>query len=101
MCEIDLRVGWALRFVSSHPGPPPFVGKYLEIDPPHRLVFEAMGAIGTVSIHQEGAGSRVDLEIRAPDAEALKSMPAIGVAAGTAQTLDNLLAYAALDSNTQ
>lgn len=98
-CEIDLRVGGVLRFVSARPGTPPFVGKYLEIDPPNRLVFEAMGATGTVSIHQEAAGSRVDVEIRAPSAEALKAILAIGVAAGTAQTLDNLQAYAALESN--
>lgn len=98
-CEIDLRVGGALRFVSSHPGAPPFVGKYLEIDPPSRLVFEALGAIGTVSIQEAGAGSRIEVEIRAPNAEALKAMLAIGVAAGTAQTLDNLQAYAATDSD--
>jgi uncharacterized protein YndB with AHSA1/START domain len=100
-CEIDLRVGGALRFVSPNPGAPHFVGKYLEIDPPTRLVFEAMGAIGTVSIHESGAGSRIDVEIRAPNAEALKAMLAVGVAAGTAQTLDNLQAYAATDSNIQ
>jgi uncharacterized protein YndB with AHSA1/START domain len=100
-CEIDLRVGGALRFVSSHPGAPLFVGKYLEIEPPSRLVFEAMGAIGTVSIHESDAGSRIDVEIRAPNAEALKAMLAVGVAAGTAQTLDNLQAYAAAESNIQ
>jgi uncharacterized protein YndB with AHSA1/START domain len=100
-CEIDLRIGGALRFVNSHPGAPPFVGKYLEIDPPSRLVFEAMGAIGTVSIHESGAGSRIDVEIRAPNAEALKAMLAVGVAAGTAQTLDNLQAYAGTDAQIQ
>jgi uncharacterized protein YndB with AHSA1/START domain len=100
-CEIDLRIGGALRFVSSHPGAPPFVGKYLEIDPPNRLVFEAMGAAGTVSIHESGSGSRIDVEIRAPNAEALKAMLAVGVAAGTAQTLDNLQTYAATESNIQ
>jgi uncharacterized protein YndB with AHSA1/START domain len=96
-CEIDPSVGGSLRFVSSRSGTPPFVGKYLEIDPPHRLVFEAMGAIGTVSIQESGSGSRIDVEIRAPNAEALKAMLAVGVAAGTAQTLDNLQAHAAKD----
>ena len=47
------------------------------------------------SIHQTGSGSRVEVEIRAPDADALKAMLAVGVAVGTAQTLDNLQAYAA------
>ena len=98
-CEIDLRVGGQLHFVSPRPGMPPFIGRYLEIDPPNLLVFEAMGATGTVSIQEAGTGSRVDVEIRAPNAEALKVMLAIGVADGTAQTLDNLRGYAAVQSN--
>lgn len=32
---------------------------------PHRLVFEAMGATGTVSIQASGGGSRVDVELTA------------------------------------
>ena len=98
-CEIDLRVGGELRFVSPRPGMPPFIGRYLEIDPPNLLVFEAMGATGTVSIQEADTGSCVDVEIRAPNAEALKAMLAVGVADGTAQTLDNLRAYAAAESN--
>lgn len=98
-CEIDLHVGGMLHFESHRPGVPPFVGTYLEIDPPNRLVFEAMGATGTVSIHRMGTGSRVDVEIRAPSAEALKAMLAHGVADGTSQTLDNLRAYAEAESN--
>jgi len=35
------------------------------------------------------------VEVRAPDAEALKATLAVGVGAGTAQTLDNLPAHAA------
>lgn len=93
-CEIDLRVGGTLYFVSARPGVPPFVGRYLQIDSPNHLVFEAMGATGTVSIHSTSTGSRVDVEIRAPNADALKAMLAVGVAVGTAQTLDNLRAYA-------
>jgi uncharacterized protein YndB with AHSA1/START domain len=100
-CKIDLRVGGRLHFVSPRPGVPPFTGKYLEIDPPNRLVFEAMGATGTVSIHETPTGSRIDVEIRAPSAEARKAMLAVGVAVGTAQTLDNLQAYAAVESNIQ
>jgi uncharacterized protein YndB with AHSA1/START domain len=100
-CEIDLRVGGTLHFVSPRPEAPPFVGRYLQIDPPNRLVFEALGATGTVSIVRTGTGSRVDVEIRAPNAEALKAMLAVGVAVGTAQTLDNLRAYAKMESNVE
>jgi uncharacterized protein YndB with AHSA1/START domain len=96
-CSIDLRVGGQLRFVNAgREGPPPFVGRYLEITPPTRLVFEAMGATGTVSIKPSGKGSEIEVEIRAPNAEALKALVHVGVAAGTAKTLDNLSAYAGL-----
>ena len=83
-----------MRFVAAGHEGPPFLGRYLEIDPPRRLVFEAMGATGTVSIKPSGDGSDIEVEIRAPNAEALKALINLGVAAGTAQTLDNLLAYA-------
>jgi hypothetical protein len=55
-----------------------------------------MGATGTVSIKPSGDGSDVEVEIRAPNAEALQMLVNVGVAAGTAQTLDNLRAYAAI-----
>lgn len=93
-CAVDLRVGGAMLFVGRRKDQPPFSGRYLEIAPPHRLVFEAMGATGTVSIQPAGSGSRVDVEIRAPSVEALQAMLHIGVAIGTAQTLDQLQAYA-------
>jgi uncharacterized protein YndB with AHSA1/START domain len=95
-CAIDLRVGGQLRFVAAGQGGPAFVGRYLEIDPPKRLVFEAMGAVGTVSIKPSDKGSEVEVEIRAPNAEALKALVALGVAGGTTRTLDNLAAYAGL-----
>jgi uncharacterized protein YndB with AHSA1/START domain len=95
-CSIDLRVGGQLRFVTAGEEGPPFLGRYLEIVPPTRLVFEAMGATGTVSIKPSGNGSEIEVEIRAPNAEALKALVNVGVATGTAQTLDNLRAYAGL-----
>ena len=40
VCEIDLRVGGAWRFVNRHPqGEAAFHGEYLEIVPPSRLAF--------------------------------------------------------------
>ena len=40
VCDIDLRVGGAWRFVNRHPhGEAAFHGEYLEIAPPSRLVF--------------------------------------------------------------
>ena len=85
-----------MRFVTAgQRAPPPFVGRYLEITPPTRLVFEAMGATGTVSIKPSGKGSEIEVN-GAPNAEALKALVNVGVAAGTAKTLDNLCAYAVL-----
>ena len=40
VCEIDLRVGGGYRYVSRGPGGDEMTqtGRYLELDPPHRLV---------------------------------------------------------------
>src|SRR5947208_2756857 len=48
VCEIDLRTGGEFKFQGDSGEGHPFTGKYLEITPPERLVFEALGAIGTV-----------------------------------------------------
>lgn len=54
VCEIDLRVGGAWRWVVAKPDGMEiaFSGKFLEIDPPRRLqrteVFEAMPGAGSV-----------------------------------------------------
>src|SRR6187402_513988 len=40
ICEIDLRVGGAWKFVNRHPkGDAVFYGEYREITPPSRIVF--------------------------------------------------------------
>jgi uncharacterized protein YndB with AHSA1/START domain len=93
-CLIDLRVGGEMRFVGARKEFPPFTGRYLQIAPPRLIVFEAMGATGTVTIQAQGKGSRIVVEIRAPSAEALQAMLNVGVAVGTAQTLNNLAAFA-------
>jgi uncharacterized protein YndB with AHSA1/START domain len=92
-CAIDLRPGGAFRFVVRHSGPPPFAGVYREIAPPHRLVFEAMGAIGRVDLDETGGGTFLTVTIACGSAEQLEQFLKMGVDAGTAQTLDNLVAY--------
>jgi uncharacterized protein YndB with AHSA1/START domain len=93
VCEIDLRLGGTFRFVS--PGHPdmPFTGVYLEIAPPHRLVFEALNSTGRVQFASTGDKTRMTLEIVCRSAEQLEEFLQMGVAAGTSQTLDNLVAY--------
>lgn len=92
-CTIDLRLGGTFRFVNqSHHGPP-FVGAYREIDRPHRLVFEAMGALGTVLLVEQNGGSHMTVTIQCGSDEHFNMFVKLGVADGTARTLDNLVEH--------
>ncbi|MDB5438905.1 MAG: Activator of Hsp90 ATPase 1 family protein [Caulobacteraceae bacterium] len=94
-CDIDLRVGGEFAFTScTHPDMT-FTGTYREIAPPGRLVFVAMGAEGRVTLAPSGAGTMMTVEIICSSAEHLEQFVQMGVAAGTSQTLDNLVAFAA------
>ena len=92
-CDIDFRVGGGFSFVpKAHPDMP-FSGVYREIDAPARLVFEAFGAIGTVQIQPAGGKTRLMVTIVCSSAEHLEQYIKMGVDVGTAQTLDNLVAF--------
>jgi len=92
-CDIDLRPGGAFAFVSkSHPEAP-FSGTYREVAPPRRLHFEALGSLGRVELEALGAGTRMTVEIQCASPEHLEEFLKRGVDVGTAQTLDNLVAY--------
>jgi len=93
-CEIDLRPGGAFKFV--HQGPPevpPFAGIYRKIAPPGELVFEAMGAIGTVILKEVDGKTLLTLSIGCASAAHLDQFLQMGVDAGTSQTLDNLVVF--------
>lgn len=93
LCEIDLRVGGAFKFVTmSHPDMP-FAGLYHEIIRPERLVFGAMGATGRVILKDVSGKTKMTVEITCNSAEHLEKFLQMGVAAGTSKTLDNLVAY--------
>jgi len=93
VCEVDLRPGGAFRFVArSHPERP-FTGIYREIDPPGRLVFEALNSTGRVLFASSGGKTRMTVEISCRTGEQLEQFLEMGVDAGTSQTLDNLVAY--------
>lgn len=96
LCEIDLRPGGRFTFVNKSHSEHPFSGVYLEITPPHRLVFEAMGSRGTVSIEESRGQTRLQVEIACASAEHLDQFLQMGVADGTQQTLDNLVAHIGL-----
>lgn len=91
-CTIDLRPGGGFRFVNDGHSPP-FAGTYQIIDRPHRLVFDAMGAVGTVALEQDGATTLMTVSIRCASAEHLAMYLQLGVDTGTARTLDNLVAH--------
>jgi uncharacterized protein YndB with AHSA1/START domain len=93
VCEVDLRVGGALTL--APPGQAhAFTGVYTRIDPPHGLEFDALGAHGTVSFRPQGADTERVVEIRCASAEHLAQFVQMGVAEGTAATMDNLVARA-------
>jgi len=94
-CEIDLRVGGTFTFVSPGHSEMPFTGVYREIDPPTRIVFEAMGATGRVVLTPAAGGTRMVVDIVCQSREHLERFMQVGVHEGTARTLDNLATYAA------
>jgi uncharacterized protein YndB with AHSA1/START domain len=92
-CAIDLRPGGAFRFVTQPPDSHQFVGVYREIAPPDYLVFEAMGAIGRVIFQGTGGATHLTVRIECSSAAQLEQYLKMGIDAGTAKTLDNLVAY--------
>jgi uncharacterized protein YndB with AHSA1/START domain len=91
-CSIDLRRGGSFRFETSGHAPP-FAGTYLVIEPPQRLEFEAMGAIGTVLLERVRAGTHMRVTIRSPSREHFETFLRLGVADGTSVTLDRLVEH--------
>lgn len=92
-CAVDLRVGGAFAFTMASQHAPPFAGVYRVIERPARLVFDALGAEGTVSLTDDGGGTRMVVLIRCASADHLAQFIARGVQAGTEKTLDNLVAH--------
>ncbi|MEO7367730.1 MAG: SRPBCC domain-containing protein [Gemmatimonadaceae bacterium] len=92
-CEIDLRVGGSFAFATRSHSEMPFAGVYQEIMSPEGLVFESMGATGRVILEESVRGTRMVVEIVCRSEEALEQFTKMGVADGTARTLDNLVSY--------
>lgn len=90
-CTIDLRVGGSFAFVNAGHGPP-FAGSYRSIERPSKLVFEAMGAVGTVELTQDGEETLMVVSIESPTREHFEQFMRFGVHEGTSKTLDNLVA---------
>lgn len=101
-CEIDLRDGGTYRFEFGVPGsdqPMAFVGKYVEVTPPTRLVWTNEetedGALTTVTFEEKDGKTLLVHRERYPSREALDAAIASGSTAGYEEqfeVLDTLLA---------
>ena len=99
-CEQDLRVGGAYRFAFGRDpkNPEVFSGRYVEVDPPSRLVltqvYERMAHVGDVVVtaaFEESEGrTRLTLHQLFPSKEALEGALASGMERGMRVTLDQL-----------
>ncbi|MBL8717913.1 MAG: SRPBCC domain-containing protein [Myxococcales bacterium] len=95
-CEIDARPGGAFKFVNRGDAhSPPFAGTYRAVERPALLVFDALGALGTVRLEIADGGTHMTVTIRCGSEEHLDHFVKLGVADGTDRTLDNLVAYLA------
>lgn len=84
-CEIDARTGGSYRFVFAHPAAPEpmaFFGRYIEVDPPFRLVWtneEADGgAVTTVTFEETDGETAVTVHDLYPSKAALDAAMAEG-----------------------
>jgi uncharacterized protein YndB with AHSA1/START domain len=98
ICEIDLRVGGAWRFVNRHPrGEVVFYGEYREIVPPERLVFTEIFAehpdtvsVVTAVFSEERGQTRLTVIARYPSREVRDIVLGSGMEHGAAISYDRL-----------
>lgn len=98
VCEIDLRVGGAWRFVNRHPkGEVAFHGEYREITPPERLVFTEIfepypDTVSVVSteLSDENGKTRLVATVRCPSQFVRDQVIASGMARGAGISYDRL-----------
>jgi uncharacterized protein YndB with AHSA1/START domain len=100
MCEVDFRVGGRYRFAMTGPSGEqntPFGGKYLEIDPPRKIVyddaFEAPGAetmIMTVTFDERDGRTTVTVHTLFPSTEMKETHLSYGMVEGLKSSLDQL-----------
>jgi uncharacterized protein YndB with AHSA1/START domain len=98
VCEIDLRVGGAWRFVNRHPkGEAAFCGEYREITPPSRLVFTEIFeqfpdtvSVVTAEFTDEGGKTRMTATVRYPSVDVRDMVLASGMSSGAGISYDRL-----------
>jgi uncharacterized protein YndB with AHSA1/START domain len=98
VCEIDLRVGGAWRFVNRHPkGEAAFHGEYREIVPPSRVVFTEIFeeypdivSVVTTDLIEEDGKTRMNVAVRYPSRDVRDAVVASGMARGAGISYDRL-----------
>jgi len=96
-CEADVRTGGTYRFVMGHPDfdqPMAFVGRYLEVDPPRRLVWTneeaADGSVTTVTFEERDGKTHLVLTDVYPSKAALDEALASGGIGAFPEQFDQL-----------
>lgn len=98
VCEIDLRVGGAWRFVNRHPqGEATFYGEYREISAPNRVVFTEIFAqfpdtvsVVTSVLSEERGKTRLTATVRYPSREVRDMVLGTGMSKGAGVSYDRL-----------
>jgi uncharacterized protein YndB with AHSA1/START domain len=93
-CVVDLRPGGTFKFTnrdSTHS--PPFAGVYRVVERPSQLVFDALGAIGTVRLEANSGTTHMTVSIRCASIDHFEQFLKLGIDVNTDRTLDNLVAY--------
>ena len=96
-CEADVRVGGTYRFVFGHPAfdePMAFVGRYLEVERPRRLVWtneeSQEGSVTTVTFEEKDGKTFLVLSDLYPSKAALDEAMASGSINGYPEQFDEL-----------
>jgi uncharacterized protein YndB with AHSA1/START domain len=96
-CEADVRPGGTYRFVFGHPSfdqPMAFVGRYLEVDPPKRLVWtneeSEDGSVTTVTFEEKDGRTHLVLHDLYPSKAALDEAMASGSINGYPEQFNEL-----------
>ncbi len=105
-CETDVRTGGGYRYVFSHPDleqPMAFFGRYIEIEPPNRIVWTneeaAEGSVTTVTFDETDGQTRVVVHDLYPSKDALDAAIASGGTGAWPEQFDELAGLlSALDS---
>ena len=96
-CDADVRPGGTYKFVFGHPQfeqPMAFVGRYIEVKPPERLVWTNEesddGAITTLTLEERDGKTYLTLHDLYPSKEALDEAFASGNVNGFPEQFDEL-----------